>query len=76
MKKNKPTVIRRSGVSFKCPKCGFLNKYHSMDFKLHSETEIVRCDDEEGGCGKEIVIRKTIEIHPVVKAYEIKGYNE
>lgn len=69
------TKITRSDQYFKCPECGFTNKRYSMDFELTSTTEIVYCDSEEGGCDKQIVIKKKLKIETEVKAYKIEGLN-
>ncbi|MEP0266586.1 hypothetical protein [Dokdonia sp.] len=65
-----------SKVEFECPHCKFINKYHSHEVKSFRETEIVSCNDEDGGCGTEIVLVSSVKIDLTLKAMKIEGINQ
>jgi len=46
---------------WKCPYCGHENKAVHRGDNWH-DTRIVTCDNEEGGCDQQVVLRSHIEI--------------
>ena len=54
-------------VMCRCPLCNFLNQYKSLEADgLYNHTELVRCDQEEGGCGEQFVLTYKVGISAAV----------
>lgn len=62
-------------IEFKCPYCGFTNKWFQYETNLFGSRgvsrELVNCDSEDGGCGKEMVLETSIEVKSNLVAYTI-----
>lgn len=60
-------------IQFKCPHCGFINKWYSHSVNSFTKVELIHCDDESGGCGTQIVLRTELKLTRSFKALKIEG---
>lgn len=58
---------RKIGVT--CPYCGHQNYIHMRDD--YEAKAVITCDEMEGGCGSDFVVKASVEIK--VKTLEIIG---
>lgn len=70
--KHRSKTISAGRMSFVCPLCDHKNTYNSMDFpKRGVQSLVIYCDGEEGGCDKEIVIKKHVKQDFVITVHKI-----
>ena len=65
--------INLNDIKFKCPHCGFINTYKLYTVISFRTTELVCCDDENGGCGTQIVMQTELSINAKTTGLKIEG---
>lgn len=60
-------------IGVKCPECKHINKFQSKAFSTGTHFELIRCQMDDGGCDRLMVLKSKIEVKGEFEGLKIEN---